>query len=197
MGSEMCIRDRGKITDFFAGESDYVVRFHGGNNAGHTVIVEGNTFKLHLIPSGIIYGGPMSIIGNGVVVDPKVLLDEIEYIEGKGIDPKLLVSDRAHVIMPYHIELDGALSNHQGDLAAGSTRRGIAPVYADKMFRNGIRMIDLLEPEIFEKKLKKSYRFSQGLIENVFKTKFDVTMGEILDKYLKIIDEIIKALISP
>ena len=144
VGAQWGDEGKGKITDFFAGESDYVVRFHGGNNAGHTVIVEGNTFKLHLIPSGIIYGSPMSIIGNGVVVDPKVLLDEIEYIEGKGIDPKLMVSDRAHVIMPYHIELDGALSNHQGDLAAGSTRPGIAPVYADNMFRNGIRIVDLL-----------------------------------------------------
>ena len=112
VGAQWGDEGKGKITDFFAGESDYVVRFHGGNNAGHTVIVEGNTFKLHLIPSGIIYSGPMSIIGNGVVVDPRVLLNEIEYIEGKGIDPKLLVSDRAHVIMPYHIELDGALSNH-------------------------------------------------------------------------------------
>ena len=100
VGAQWGDEGKGKITDFFAGESDYVVRFHGGNNAGHTVIVEGNTFKLHLIPSGIIYGGPMSIIGNGVVVDPRVLLDEIEYIEGKGIDPKLMVSDRAHVIMP-------------------------------------------------------------------------------------------------
>ena len=89
LGAQWGDEGKGKITDFFAGESDYVVRFHGGNNAGHTVIVEGNTFKLHLIPSGIIYGGPMSIIGNGVVVDPKVLLDEIEYIEGKGIDQRV------------------------------------------------------------------------------------------------------------
>ena len=103
VGAQWGDEGKGKITDFFAGESDYVVRFHGGNNAGHTVIVEGNTFKLHLIPSGIVYGGPMSIIGNGVVVDPSVLLEEIEYIEGKVIDPTLMVSDRAHVIMPYHI----------------------------------------------------------------------------------------------
>ncbi|MDP7096889.1 MAG: adenylosuccinate synthetase, partial [Candidatus Poseidoniia archaeon] len=102
--------------------------FHGGNNAGHTVIVNGNTFKLHLIPSGVVYGIPTSIIGNGVVVDPGALLNEIAYVKEKGIEPKLLVSDRAHVIMPYHIALDGALSGHQGELAAGSTNRGIAPV---------------------------------------------------------------------
>ena len=126
VGAQWGDEGKGKITDFFAGESDYVVRFHGGNNAGHTVIVDDNTFKLHLIPSGIVYGEPISIIGNGVVVDPNALLNEIEYVKGKGINPKLLVSDRAHVIMPYHITLDSALSNHQGDLAAGSTRRGIA-----------------------------------------------------------------------
>ena len=183
VGAQWGDEGKGKITDFFAGESDYVVRFHGGNNAGHTVIVEGNTFKLHLIPSGIIYGGPMSIIGNGVVVDPKVLLEEIEYIEGKGIDPKLMVSDRAHVIMPYHIELDGALSNHQGDLAAGSTRRGIAPVYADKMFRNGIRIIDLLEPDVLMEKLTKGYSFAKGIIEKALSKKIESSIEEIFDSY--------------
>lgn len=183
VGAQWGDEGKGKITDFFAGESDYVVRFHGGNNAGHTVMVEGNTFKLHLIPSGIIYGGPMSIIGNGVVVDPKVLLDEIEYIEGKGINPKLMVSDRAHVIMPYHIELDGALSNHQGDLAAGSTRRGIAPVYADKMFRNGIRIIDLLESDVLMEKLTKGYSFAKGIIEKVLSKRIESSIEEIFDSY--------------
>lgn len=183
VGAQWGDEGKGKITDFFAGESDYVVRFHGGNNAGHTVIVEGNTFKLHLVPSGIIYGGPMSIIGNGVVVDPRVLLEEIEYIEGKGIDPKLMVSDRAHVIMPYHIELDGALSNHQGDLAAGSTRRGIAPVYADKMFRNGIRIIDLLEPDVLMEKLTKGYTFAKGIIEKALSKKIESSIEEIFDSY--------------
>ena len=183
VGAQWGDEGKGKITDFFAGESDYAVRFHGGNNAAHTVIVEGNTFKLHLIPSGIVYGGPMSIIGNGVVVDPKVLLEEIEYIEGKGIDPKLMVSDRAHVIMPYHIELDGALSNHQGDLAAGSTRRGIAPVYADKMFRNGIRIIDLLEPDVLMEKLTKGYTFAKGIIEKALSKKIESSIEEIFDSY--------------
>ena len=100
VGAQWGDEGKGKITDYFASDSHYVVRFHGGNNAGHTVIVNGNTFKLHLIPSGIIYGEPMSIIGNGVVVDPKALLDEIAYVKDKGIDPKLMVSHRAHVIMP-------------------------------------------------------------------------------------------------
>ena len=183
VGAQWGDEGKGKITDFFAGEADYVVRFHGGNNAGHTVVVDNKTYKLHLIPSGVVYGEPMSIIGNGVVVDPKVLLDEIAYIKEKGIEPKLMVSDRAHVIMPYHIVLDGVLSGHQGKLAAGSTRRGIAPVYADKMYRNGIRMIDLLEPEIFSEKLDKGYGFAKGLIEKSLGGTLKITQNEIFDSY--------------
>ena len=184
VGAQWGDEGKGKITDFFAGESDYVVRFHGGNNAGHTIIVDGTTFKLHLIPSGIVYGEPMSIIGNGVVVDPKALLDEIAYVKEKGIDPKLMVSDRAHAIMPYHIAMDGALSGHQGDLAAGSTRRGIAPVYADKMFRNGIRMIDLLEPIVFKEKLEKGYAFAKGIIEKTLNQTLDISIDEIFNTYV-------------
>ena len=185
VGAQWGDEGKGKITDFFASESDYVVRFHGGNNAGHTVIVNGKTFKLHLIPSGVIYGEPLSVIGNGVVVDPKALINEIEYLKNKGIEPKLMVSDRAHVIMPYHIALDGALSNHQEDLAAGSTNRGIAPVYADKMYRNGIRMIDLLEPDVFNEKLIKGYNFNKGLIENALGQSLDYTKKEIYETYIE------------
>ena len=183
VGAQWGDEGKGKITDFFAGESDYVVRFHGGNNAGHTIIVDGTTFKLHLIPSGIVNSEPMSIIGNGVVVDPKALLDEIVYVQEKGIDPKLMVSDRAHVIMPYHIAMDGALSEHQSDLAAGSTRRGIAPVYADKMFRNGIRMIDLLEPIVFREKLEKGYAFAKGIIEKSLNQTLDISIDGIFNTY--------------
>jgi len=183
VGAQWGDEGKGKITDFFAGESDYVVRFHGGNNAGHTIIVDGVTFKLHLIPSGIVYGTPISIIGNGVVVDPKALLDEITYVNEKGINPKLMISDRAHVIMPYHIALDGALSSHQGALAAGSTNRGIAPVYADKMFRNGIRMIDLLEPEVFREKLEKGYAFAVGIMVKALGQTFNESIDEIFDTY--------------
>ena len=185
VGAQWGDEGKGKITDFFAGQSDYVVRFHGGNNAGHTVIVDGKTFKLHLIPSGVIYGEPLSVIGNGVVVDPKALIDEIKYLKEKGINPKLMVSDRAHVIMPYHIALDGALSDHQKDLAAGSTNRGIAPVYADKMYRNGIRMIDLLEPSVFNEKLDKGFNFNKGLIENALGKMLNYTKEEIYNTYIE------------
>ena len=184
VGAQWGDEGKGKITDFFAGNSDFVVRFHGGNNAGHTVIVDNETYKLHLIPSGIVYGSPISIIGNGVVVDPKALIDEINYVIKKGIDPKLLVSDRAHVIMPYHIVMDAALSGHQANLAAGSTGRGIAPVYADKMFRNGIRMIDLLEPSVFKEKLQKGYDFSKNLIEKALSGSFDIEIETIYADYI-------------
>ena len=133
IGAQWGDEGKGKITDFFAGEADYVVRFHGGNNAGHTVIVDGDTYKLHLIPSGVLYNHPVSVIGNGVVIDPSALIKEIKYLQEKGVDPSLKISDRAHVILPYHIEIDIALTKHQCDLAAGSTKRGIAPVYGDKM----------------------------------------------------------------
>ena len=184
VGAQWGDEGKGKITDFFAGQSDYVVRFHGGNNAGHTVIVNNNIFKLHLIPSGVIYGSPISIIGNGVVVDPKALLSEISYLKKKGIEPRLLVSDRCHIIMPYHIELDSALSGHQAELAAGSTGRGIAPVYADKMFRNGIRMIDLLEPDILKQKLEKGYAFAKGIIEKSLNKKMISEPDSIFQDYI-------------
>ena len=184
VGAQWGDEGKGKITDFFAGEADYVVRFHGGNNAGHTVIVNGDTYKLHLIPSGVLYDHPISIIGNGVVVDPAALIKEIKYLQAKGVDPKLKVSDRAHVILPYHIEMDVALTQYQGDLAAGSTKRGIAPVYGDKMYRHGIRMIDLLEPEVFKEKLEKAFNFNQTMIK-AFGHSSDLNKDGIYNDYIK------------
>ena len=193
VGAQWGDEGKGKITDFFAGEADFVVRFHGGNNAGHTVIVDGETYKLHLIPSGVLYEHPTSIIGNGVVVDPAALIKEINYLKDKGVDPNLKISDRAHVIMPYHIEMDIALTKHQGELAAGSTKRGIAPVYGDKMYRHGIRMIDLTEPDVFSEKIDKAYSFNQTMIEafghsvrqnkkNIYEQYIEY--GEILSPYI-------------
>jgi len=167
VGAQWGDEGKGKITDYFARQADYVVRYHGGNNAGHTVIVDGSEYKLHLIPSGVLYDHPVSVIGNGVVIDPKALLKEIDYLNNKDIKPQLHISDRAHVIMPYHKQMDAALTNHQGKLAAGSTMRGIAPVYADKMFRHGIRIIDLVDPDILNEKLKKAYQFNSNLINAI------------------------------
>ena len=184
VGAQWGDEGKGKITDFFAGEADYVVRFHGGNNAGHTVIVNGKTYKLHLIPSGVLYNHPTSIIGNGVVIDPAALIKEIKYLQSKGVDPKLKVSDRAHIILPYHIEMDIALTQYQGNLAAGSTKRGIAPVYGDKMYRHGIRMVDLLEPEVFKEKLEKAFNFNLTIIK-AFGHSSDLNKDKIYNEYVK------------
>ena len=184
VGAQWGDEGKGKITDFFAGEADYVVRFHGGNNAGHTVIVNGETYKLHLIPSGVLYNHPTSIIGNGVVIDPAALIKEIKYLQAKGVDPKLKVSDRAHIILPYHIEMDIALTQYQGNLAAGSTKRGIAPVYGDKMYRHGIRMIDLLEPEVFKEKLEKAFNFNLTIIK-AFGHSSNLNKDKIYNEYVK------------
>ena len=184
IGAQWGDEGKGKITDFFAGEADYVVRFHGGNNAGHTVIVDGETYKLHLIPSGVLYSHPVSVIGNGVVIDPSALIKEIKYLQEKGVDPNLKISDRAHVILPYHIEMDIALTKHQSELAAGSTKRGIAPVYGDKMYRHGIRIIDLLEPEVFKDKLEKAFSFNMTLIK-AFGHTSGLNKNDIFNEYIE------------
>ena len=184
IGAQWGDEGKGKITDFFAGEADYVVRFHGGNNAGHTVIVDGETYKLHLIPSGILHENCTLVIGNGVVINPKVLIDEIGILKKENLKTSLLISKRAHLIMPYHVDMDHHLTGFQNELAAGSTRSGIAPVYADKMYRHGLRIIDLLNETVFRKRLKKSFDFNRGLVEKVFEQPFNYSYEEILEEYL-------------
>ena len=185
VGAQWGDEGKGKITDYFARQADYVVRYHGGNNAGHTVIVDGSEYKLHLIPSGVLYDHPVSVIGNGVVIDPKALLKEIDYLNNKDIKPQLHISDRAHVIMPYHKQMDAALTNHQGKLAAGSTMRGIAPVYADKMFRHGIRIIDLVDTDILNEKLKKAYQFNSNLINAISDQVIEEDEKSIFNEYIE------------
>lgn len=184
VGAQWGDEGKGKITDVFAVDSDYVVRYQGGNNAGHTLVVGNEVYKLHLIPSGVLYPKTISIIGNGVVIDPKVLLQEINELKARGLEPNLKISERAHVIMPYHIAMDEALTSHQGKLAAGSTKRGIAPVCADKAYRHGIRIGDLLEPEIFKEKLEKAYEFNKNIVEKVFAGKVEASLDEIYTEYL-------------
>ncbi len=184
VGAQWGDEGKGKITDFFAGKADYVVRFQGGNNAGHTVVVGNETYKLHLIPSGVLYPNVKSVIGNGALIDPKVLLEEIKKLIDRGVTPNLLISERAHVIMPYHIAMDEGISKHQGELAAGSTKRGIAPVSADKMYRHGIRLGDLLEPDIFREKLHAAYDFNVNIVKKVFGIEFSKTEQEIFDEYV-------------
>ena len=185
VGAQWGDEGKGKITDYFARLADYVVRYHGGNNAGHTVIVQGSEYKLHLIPSGVLYDHPVSVIGNGVVIDPKALLKEIDYLKNKDIKPQLQISDRSHVIMPYHKQMDAALTDHQGKLAAGNTMRGIAPVYADKMFRHGIRIIDLTDHDILKEKLKKAYQFNSNLISAISDQVIEEDEKSIFNEYIE------------
>jgi adenylosuccinate synthase len=148
---------KGKYIDMLAKNSDLVVRFSGGNNAGHTIVTDGVKYALHLIPSGILHKGRVCIIGNGVVVDPAVLLKEMDDLESKGISTdKLLISDRAHVIMPYHKELDELQEKFRGSNNLGTSKRGIGPAYADKTERCGIRMCDFIDKAEFEERFAKT-----------------------------------------
>lgn len=155
MGAQWGDEGKGKVIDFYAPKADYVVRYQGGNNAGHTVVIGADRFILHLIPSGILHKGKRCVIGNGVVVDPKALLDEIAMLGKQGIDVdgRLFVSEEAHVIFPYHWKLDG-LKEEQKKGKIGTTKRGIGPCYADKVARSGIRVIDLLNAEVLRQKLE-------------------------------------------
>ena len=156
IGTQWGDEGKGKIVDLLAEHCDLVVRFQGGNNAGHTMVVKGAKFISHLVPSGILQG-KTCLIGNGVVVDPAVLLEEIDYLEQKGIDcspGKLMVSELAHVIMPYHRQIDQAREKKQGSNKIGTTGRGIGPTYEDKVARRGIRFIDLIDAETFAEKIE-------------------------------------------
>lgn len=154
VGAQWGDEGKGKITDLLAEQGDAVVRFQGGNNAGHTIVKDGVQWKLHLIPSGILHQGKQCVIGNGVVIDPKVLIDELDALKARGIDVSALkISANAHLIMPYHLLLDSAGEAKLGSLQIGTTRRGIGPCYADKAARLGIRVQDLLDEKILKKKI--------------------------------------------
>src|ERR687894_1151251 len=154
VGAQWGDEGKGKIVDLLAERADAVIRFQGGNNAGHTIVREGEKFALHLIPSGILYPGKRCIIGNGVVIDPRVLTEEIDGLKARGVDMNgLKISANAHLIMPYHLLLDSAGEAKLGKLQIGTTRRGIGPCYADKAARLGIRLQDLLDEKILRKKI--------------------------------------------
>lgn len=155
VGSQWGDEGKGKITDYLAQEADVVVRSQGGNNAGHTINFDGEKFALRSIPSGIFNPKIKNVMANGMVINPKQMLEELRGLEARGItDYQLFVSNRAHVVLPYHEALDGAYENLKGDKKIGTTKRGIGPCYADKVNRIGIRIADLINPEIFKEKLK-------------------------------------------
>src|SRR3954452_16768165 len=154
VGAQWGDEGKGKVVDLLAERADLVIRFQGGNNAGHTIVRDGVPWKFHLIPSGILYPGKLCAIGNGVVIDPKVLTGELDDMRAKGVDLSgLRISANAHMIMPYHMLLDQEGEARLGKLAIGTTRRGIGPAYADKALRLGIRVQDMLDERILKKKI--------------------------------------------
>ena len=181
IGTQWGDEGKGKVVDYFSKDADYVVRFQGGNNAGHTIKVGDEVYKLHLIPSGIIQG-KTGIIGNGVVIDPEVLIAEIDELKSRGIVPKLLISDRANIIMPYHKILDGAEENSLGDKKIGTTKRGIGPCYSDKIARKGIRAIDLTDKNTLSRRLDELIPQKQRIL-NLYKINEKLDKEEILETY--------------
>jgi adenylosuccinate synthase len=184
VGTQWGDEGKGKLTDLLSKEMDVVVRYQGGHNAGHRIVVDGEAFALQLIPSGILYPSVTPVIGNGVVVDPKVLLDEIDTLEAKGIDTSaLLVSGNAHLIMPYHQELDRVTERFLGRNALGTTKRGIGPAYADKATRVGLRVQDLLDEKIFRQKLDVVLHEKNGVLSKVY-NRLPMDADEIASHYL-------------
>ncbi|MBR7163600.1 MAG: adenylosuccinate synthase [Clostridia bacterium] len=169
IGAQWGDEGKGKIIDILAQQSEVVVRSQGGNNAGHTVEADGKQYKLHLVPSGILNPETLNIIGNGVVVDPGVLLEELDMLKAQGVSTDMLKIDlRAHIIMPYHILLDGLMEQARGKSDIGTTKKGIGPCYMDKAERIGIRLCDLLDPVIFEEKARENTDYKNKLITKVF-----------------------------
>jgi adenylosuccinate synthase len=194
VGAQWGDEGKGKVTDLLAERADAVVRFQGGNNAGHTIVRDGVEWKLHLIPSGILYPGKTCVIGNGVVIDPKVLTEELDGLRRRGVDTGgLRISANAHMIMPYHLLLDLAGEQRLGSLQIGTTRRGIGPCYADKAARLGIRVQDLLDGKILKKKITAALEPKQLMLRPHAKdpqldlhamTEEYLTYGHRLEKYI-------------
>lgn len=169
IGTQWGDEGKGKVIDILASRADVVVRSQGGNNAGHTVANGGETYKLHLIPSGILYKDTLCLIGAGVVLNPQDLLGEIDDLESRGIScDNLRIDPRAHIVMPWHIILDGLSEKFRGNLDIGTTKRGIGPTYMDKYERSGIRFYDLIHPEIFAEKARTTGKLRNKIITNVF-----------------------------
>jgi adenylosuccinate synthase len=190
VGTQWGDEGKGKITDFLAESADVVSRYQGGNNAGHTIIIKDKKYKVHLIPSGIFYEDKLCVIGNGMVINPAALIDEIKYIHDHGYSTKnLKISDRAHVIMPYHMTLDALEEAQKGDQKIGTTLKGIGPCYMDKAARCGIRIADLLDPEIFEPKLRALVATKNIWIEKVYGGK-GLNADDILKEYTAYADQI-------
>jgi adenylosuccinate synthase len=184
VGTQWGDEGKGKLTDILAGEVDMVVRYQGGHNAGHTIVVGEQSFAVRLVPSGILHPGVVNVIGNGVVVDPRILFGEIDALEARGIDTtKLVVSGNAHLILPYHQEMDVLFERHLGASKLGTTKSGIGPAYADKAYRVGLRVQDLLDPKIFRQKLEVVLKEKLAVMAKVY-NRLGPSADQICDEYL-------------
>lgn len=185
VGAQWGDEGKGKIIDLLTEKADVVARYQGGHNAGHTVVVGENEFILHLIPSGILHQGKKCIIGNGVVIDPAALLEEMDGMARRGVrfSDSLLISKNAHIIMPYHKALDVASEKHKGNKRIGTTGRGIGPAYADKINRKGIRMADLLDPALFREKLACGCNEANFLLDRFYNSPL-VEQDRVFDEYM-------------
>jgi adenylosuccinate synthase len=187
VGTQWGDEGKGRFTDNLSQGSDYVVRYQGGHNAGHTIIVGEERFALQLVPSGILYPHITPVIGNGVVVDPEVLLAELDMLTAKGVNvSKLKLSGNAHLIMPYHQEMDMLTERYLGKSKLGTTKRGIGPTYADKALRVGIRVQDLLDPKIFREKLELALREKNGTLAKVY-NRLPIDAGLVWERYLAMV----------
>jgi len=185
IGAQWGDEGKGKIANLLARDADVVVRYQGGNNAGHTIVIGDEVFALSLVPSGVTYPKVIPVIGNGCVIDPKVLLDEMETLQKRGVDPSALkISGNAHLIMPYHRKLDTVRERFLGNNQIGTTRRGIGPAYLDKFSRDGIRVQDLYDPKIFADKLELALREKNQILTKIYnQLPFDA--AEIAEEYLE------------
>ena len=187
VGTQWGDEGKGRFTDYLAKESELVVRYQGGHNAGHTIVVDGDVFALQLVPSGVLYDYVTPVIGNGVVIDPAVLVDELDMLERKGLDTRRLrVSGNAHLIMPYHQELDRVTERYLGKNKLGTTKRGIGPAYADKALRVGLRVQDLLDAKIFREKLELVLREKNGVLAKVY-NRLPLDADAICERYLGLV----------
>ena len=186
VGTQWGDEGKGKFTDLLAAEMSMVVRYQGGHNAGHTLVVDGESFALQLVPSGVLYEHVTPVIGNGVVVDPRVLIAEMDMLESRGVSTgRLRLSGNAHLILPYHQELDALHERHLGKNRLGTTKRGIGPAYADRAMRVGLRVQDLLDPKIFRQKLGAVLEHTNRVLTRVF-NRLPVDADEIATEYLDV-----------
>ncbi|OMH40424.1 adenylosuccinate synthase [Desulfurobacterium indicum] len=192
VGTQWGDEGKGKIVDILSDKADIIARFQGGNNAGHTVVISGNKYVLHLLPSGILHDEKICVLGNGMVIDLEALINEVEFIKrvGKPVDGRILLSERAHIILPYHKQLDAASEMKKGNGSIGTTLKGIGPAYRDKAGRMGIRIADLKNPETFKRRLVENIKEKSIILKYVYGYEPDLNADEIYTSTMRAFEKL-------